>query len=271
MGRRPLGHLRRRTTVGPVRFMFSRRWALFAVVVVVLAYGCYLLGQWQFHRLQDREVSNSRAQQNLEADPAPVAEVLSVGRASEARDEWRRVQATGTYLADKTVVVRYQTRDGGSGVDVVTPLATDQGPVLIVDRGWMATGNVGTDTVETPKPPGGTVTVVGWVRADASGDAAAVSDQSTRAVSSQEIAKTLDLPVYGGFIDVAKEAPAPAEPLVHAELPDLGKGPHFFYGLQWWFFGLLAVFGFGYLAYDERKKLRATKPERSREPAVSGR
>ena len=28
--------------------MFSRRWAVFAVVVVVLAYGCYLLGQWQF-------------------------------------------------------------------------------------------------------------------------------------------------------------------------------------------------------------------------------
>ena len=36
-----------------------------------------------------------------------------------------------------------------------------------------------------------------------------------------------------------------------AELPDLGNGPHFFYGLQWWFFGLLAVFGFFYLAYDE--------------------
>ena len=44
---------------------------------------------------------------------------------------------------------------------------------------------------------------------------------------------------------------------MHAELPDLGNGPHFFYGLQWWFFGVLAVFGFFYLAYDERKKLRA--------------
>ena len=27
--------------------------------------------------------------------------------------------------------------------------------------------------------------------------------------------------------------------------------PHFFYGLQWWFFGLLAVGGFLYLVYDE--------------------
>ncbi len=37
------------------------------------------------------------------------------------------------------------------------------------------------------------------------------------------------------------------------ELPELGNGPHFFYGLQWWFFGVLAVFGFCYLAWDERR------------------
>ena len=37
------------------------------------------------------------------------------------------------------------------------------------------------------------------------------------------------------------------------ELPELDNGPHFFYGLQWWFFGVLAVFGFSYLLYDERR------------------
>jgi cytochrome oxidase assembly protein ShyY1 len=43
------------------------------------------------------------------------------------------------------------------------------------------------------------------------------------------------------------------------ELPDLGEGPHFFYGLQWWFFGVLAVFGFGYLAWDERRQKRRSR------------
>ena len=70
---------------------------------------------------------------------------------------------------------------------------------------------------------------------------------------------TLGGPVYGGFVDAEKESPAARTPLVRAELPDLGNGPHFFYGLQWWFFGLLAVFGFCYLAYDERKKMRAAR------------
>ena len=238
-------------------FLVSRRWALFAVTVVVLAYGCWWLGQWQFDRLQTRETTNSRTTENLRAAPAPVGEVIAVGRPASPRDEWRRVTATGTYVADRSFVIRYQTREGASGVDIVTPLRTEEGPALLVDRGWMKTGNVGADSVDAPAPSSGRVTVVGWVREDARGDAAAVADRSARAVSSVEMAKHLDTPVYGGFVDVEKETPAPRTALVRAELPDLGNGPHFFYGLQWWFFGLLAVFGFCYLAYDERRRLRA--------------
>ena len=244
-----------------MRFLLSRRWALFALTVVVLAYGCWWLGQWQFHRLHARETTNAQTRANLAAAPAPVADVLAPAREARTRDEWRRVTATGRYLPEQNVVIRYQTRDGASGVDVVTPLRTSTGPLLLVDRGWLQTDNVGADQVHAPAPPAGTVTVVGWVRVDASGDAATVTDRSARAISSVAIAqsldRTLDAPVYGGFVDAESETPAPATPLVHAEQPDLGNGPHFFYGLQWWFFGLLAVFGFGYLAYDERRKLRA--------------
>lgn len=258
-----------------MRFLVSRRWALFAVTVVVLAYGCYLLGQWQFHRLHDREATNAQTRTNLAAAPAPVGDVLHQGRPAPARDEWRRVVATGTYLADQSVVIRYQTRNGASGVDVVTPLRTDAGPTVFVDRGWMSSENVGGHTVHTPAPPPGRVRVVGWVRADATGDAATVSDRSARAISSVQIARSLGAsatgPVYRGFVDAERESPAAATRLVPIELPDLGNGPHFFYGLQWWFFGLLAVFGFFYLAYDERRKLTGGRQEpgpRTAEPVT---
>jgi cytochrome oxidase assembly protein ShyY1 len=240
-----------------VRFLVSRRWALFAVTVVLLAYGAYLLGQWQFHRLTERKATNAVTRTNLAAPAAPVDRVLAPGRPSGARNEWRRVSATGTYEAGESVVIRYQTRDGASGVDVVTPLRTDAGPRLLVDRGWFGTGNKGADQVDAPAPPAGRVRVVGWVRAGATGGAATVTDGSARAISSVQIAKGLPGPVYGGFVDVQSETPPPASPLVRTEMPELDNGPHFFYGLQWYFFGLLAVFGFGYLAYDERRKLRA--------------
>jgi cytochrome oxidase assembly protein ShyY1 len=230
---------------------------MFAVVVVVLGYGCYLLGRWQFHRLHDREATNTLVRHNLKVAPAAVDDVLARGRPAQARDEWRRVSATGTYLPDKSVDIRYQTRDGASGVDVVTPLRTRSGTSLLVDRGWMQTDNLGSAKVNAPAPPSGTVTVVGYVRVDATGGATTVTDGSARAISSTAIAHSTGLDVYGGFLDADKETPAPAKRLVKAELPDLGNGPHFFYGLQWWFFGLLAVFGFCYLAWDERRKLRS--------------
>ncbi len=241
-----------------MRFLFSRRWLLFAAAVAVLAYGSYWLGQWQFHRLEDRQVRNTQTEKNLSAPPAPVDEVLAPGRPVARADEWRPVRATGTYLPESSIVVRYRTRDGASGIDVVTPLETSPGgPLLLVDRGWLRTENAGNASPDLPAPPSGEVTVVGWVRADATGDSTAVDSASTRAISSRAIGATLERPVYGGFVDLVSETPEPAEPLSLADAPDLSEGPHFFYGLQWWFFAALGIFGFGYLAWDERRKARA--------------
>ena len=107
---------------------------------------------------------------------------------------------------------------------------------------------------EVPPPPEGEVTITGWVRADGTGDSTDVDDQSTRAISSVAIGEALDREVYGGFVDLRSEDPEADQPLTQVELPELDNGPHFFYGLQWWFFGVLAIFGFCYLAYDERKR-----------------
>jgi cytochrome oxidase assembly protein ShyY1 len=125
---------------------------------------------------------------------------------------------------------------------------------LLVDRGWVPTPNVGTSRPHVPPPPPGTVTVVGWVRISATGGATVVTDHSTRAISSAAIGPKLPFPVYGGFVDALSEMPKAAHPLVGPERPGLGNGPHLFYGIQWWFFAVLAVFGFGYLAWDERRK-----------------
>ncbi len=67
------------------------------------------------------------------------------------------------------------------------------------------------------------------------------------------------------FVDLLTETPEAGTPLVPADPPDLSNGPHFFYALQWWSFGLLAMFGFGYLAWEEatgRAELR-----RAQQPA----
>ena len=234
-----------------MRFLLTRRWLLFGLAVAVLAVGAWRLGVWQFDRLEDREQRNEWTRTNLQAEPAPVEDVLSTDDDVDPDQEWLRVRASGEYDAGATVLVRYQTRDGESGVDLVTPLVTETGTALLVDRGWVATDNTGDTPTDLPQPPAGEVEVVGWVRADATGRGIEVDDGSTRAISSRTIGETLDVPAYRGFVDAESESPAPEVTPERAELPDLGEGPHFFYGLQWWFFGALALFGFGYLVRDE--------------------
>jgi cytochrome oxidase assembly protein ShyY1 len=240
-----------------LRFLLSRRWLLFALIVVVLVYATWWLGEWQFHRLAERKASNAIVRTNLALAPAPVDQVLKPGREVPDTSEWREVEATGTYDTADTVIVRYRTRDGQSGIDVVVPLRTAGGTSLLVDRGWMQSDNEGTTPADVPPPPTGRVDVVGWVRVDATGDAASVQDSSTRAISSAAIGAALHQRVYGGFVELKTEDGKAAADLLPAEMPELDNGPHFFYGLQWWFFGVLAVVGFFYLAYDEWRSRRS--------------
>jgi cytochrome oxidase assembly protein ShyY1 len=259
--------------VRSLRFLVSRRWLLFLAVVVLLAYACLLLGRWQWHRLESKKANNAIIRTNESAAPVPVDQMLREGRNPDSSQQYAVVSATGRYDVAKTIIIRYRTDDhGAAGVDVVVPLVTSSGTALLVDRGWVATSNQRlTDPSQVPAPPSGTVTVTGSVRRDADGSSAQVVDDSARAVSSARIAPAIGIPLYGGFVDLKTETPAPATPLETADLPDLSNGPHFFYALQWWFFGLLALFGFGYLAWEEatgRADLRraqqpAKKPKRT--------
>ncbi len=98
------------------------------------------------------------------------------------------------------------------------------------------------------------MTVTGYVRADGTGSSTRIDDLSTRALSSVAAEPAIGHRTYGGWVHLHSEDPEPdaSQPvLTAAELPDLSNGPHFFYGLQWWFFGVLALFGFCYLLYDE--------------------
>jgi len=239
------------------RFLLSRRWVLFAVAVAILVYGTWWLGNWQFGRLQDKRGDNAVIRTNEHAKPTPVSDVLAVGTKVAERDQWRRITATGTYDVGHTIIWRYRSGDHSqNGVDVVVPLVTQDGTALLVDRGWMATDDQD-QPVTPPAPPSGTVTVVGWARPDATGKATSISAfgdlLGTRALASTKAAAAIGHPTYGGFVNLDTESPAPATALERVELPALNDGPHFFYGVQWWFFGVLAVFGFFYLLYDERR------------------
>lgn len=246
-----------------LRFLLSRRWIGFAVFVVLLAGVCIRLGFWQIHRLEHRLDANDRTREHFRMAPAPLNEALPRGASVDDDGQWMRITATGTYDVEHQVTVKFVTRDGAPGVDVVTPLVLADGRALLVDRGWLATKNTVDRPTDVPAPPLGSVTVTAWLRPDndAGDDAVRVNDGQIRAISSAGLAESVPYRLVGGYANLRSQDPAASRPLDREPKPDLGQGPHFFYALQWWFFAGLAVVGYFWFARVEWTERRATQDQ----------
>ncbi|MEI2818855.1 MAG: SURF1 family cytochrome oxidase biogenesis protein [Marmoricola sp.] len=63
-----------------MRFLLTRRWLVFAVVVALLAWLAVELGDWQFRRLDEREAANRQLATNLSSSPLPVSDLMRIGQ-----------------------------------------------------------------------------------------------------------------------------------------------------------------------------------------------
>lgn len=246
-----------------MRFLLTPRWIGFLLAVAVLALVCVRLGEWQWDKREERRESNVLVERHLAQEPVALDDVVPAGEAVGPDQEWTRVRATGRYDPAGQVTVKFVTRDGRPGADVVTPLVLEDGTALLVDRGWLQTDNTGRAPVDVPPPASGRVTVEGWLRQDsgAGREATLPVDGQVRAISSDAMAEALETPVRSGYVHLRDQS-APMTGLELEPAPDLGGGPHFFYGLQWWFFAALALVGFVWFArleYVERTQARVTR------------
>lgn len=240
------------------RFLLSRRWIGFAIFVIILAGSCYRLGLWQWHRLESRLAENKIITKHMKADPVDLDSVLTVGKPQTEKQQWTRIRVTGAYDLDHQITVRFSTRDGAPGADVVTPLVLASGAAILVDRGWIATTNNSMAPTNVPIPPSGSVTIDGWLRAN-NGDrqrANTPANGQVRAISSDGVQSFVPYKLYDGYLNLRKQSPASSAALAAEPQPALGQGPHFFYALQWWFFAILASFGWFYFAWVEERERR---------------
>src|SRR6478752_4399851 len=141
------------------RFLLRPKWLLFHLGVLLLVFTMINLALWQLRRLDQKRDFNAQVSSHQDATPRPVEDVLPVGFEGDPKDlQWYPVTATGTYRADEQVLVVNVSQDGAAGVDAVVPLQLDDGRLLVVNRGFVASG------VDVPAPPSGKVDVLGRLR-----------------------------------------------------------------------------------------------------------
>lgn len=253
--------------MGVLRFLTTRRWLVRILAGSALAAACVWLGLWQLDRNDERQARNAVIEANLGQPAVPVNEILAPGRPLAPADEWTAVRVSGRYDVDNQLAVRLRPRAGQPGVHVLTPLLTDGGAAVLVDRGFVAA--TGAEVPELPPPPPGTVEITGRVRAseDRGGPGGDPASGAIRYVDVDAIAEHLGYPLYGGWLEVTAEDPPPAVAPEPVPPPETESGPHLSYAVQWFAFATIGVGGFVLLVRAEAR-VRREDEERARSAPV---
>jgi cytochrome oxidase assembly protein ShyY1 len=248
-----------------LRVVLSRRWLTALAVATLFAAACLLLGQWQWHRHEDKLARADRIERHYLANPVPLARVIPRPGVSLPRDqEWTLVTATGRYAAQQLMLVRNRPNNGVFGYEVVVPLELADGTSLLVDRGWIPNGRSAAEPSPVPATPSGDITVTGWLRpGEPSMGRSMPTGQLASINLTQAQNETRATPLYGAYVIRRSETGAPGQQIAHPtalERPDTDQGPHLAYALQWWLaipVGFVLVFVGARREHLERAEVRA--------------
>ena len=243
-----------------------RRPAVLATVLLAAALvfaGFVALGLWQVQRLAWKTDLIARVEARRTAAPVPAPPPTAA--VTRADDEYRRVTATGRF--DHARATRVQASTAlGSGYWLLTPLRTDRGFWLWVNRGFVPLGDV--PLVQ----PEGDVAVAGLLRLSEPGGSllqhndAAANRWYSRDVAALGQARGLTGAVAPYFIDAVA---APGEGGQAWPRPGLTvlqfSNNHRVYALTWFAMALMVGAAVGWLLWDERR-LRRSAGEPARAP-----
>lgn len=225
-----------------------------ALLLIVLFAG---LGTWQVFRLQWKLDLIARVDARVHAAPvAPPARARWGGITAES-DEYRRVALSGAYLYELTTPVQALT-EAGSGYWLLTPMCTDDGQIVIVNRGFIA-ADPGARTAYAPRRAGADpcahagprTRVTGLLRVSEAGGAftrtndPAANRWYSRNVAAIAVARGLfgAYPVAPYFVDAAEGQNPPGSP----DQPAGGltvvnfHNSHLVYAITWYALALMVA------------------------------
>jgi surfeit locus 1 family protein len=119
-------------------------WAILIAVAGIAAASS--LGFWQLDRKEQKQALLDAYERAVVTQPEALNPDLPAPQASAMT----RVRIRGQFLAEPQLLLDNQTRDRQPGVRVWTLMLTDDGVVVLVDRGWVATSQ---DRSELPQLP----------------------------------------------------------------------------------------------------------------------
>jgi cytochrome oxidase assembly protein ShyY1 len=246
-------------------FLLRPGWIALALVVIAFTYLCFMvLAPWQLGKHNRTSRENHQIDYSLNTPPVALKTLLPQQNSSASDAQWRRVTATGHYLADIQVLARLRTVESKPAFEVLAPFVVDDGPTVLVDRGYVRPEE-GSHVPPIAAPPQQTVTITARLRdpePTAQGKEPFSRDgvQQVYSINTEQIAALTKVPLAGSYLQLVDDQPGG---LGLIGVPHLDAGPFLSYGIQWISFGIVAPIGLGYFAYSEIRVRRKEKQQQS--------
>lgn len=245
----------------------KRSTALIALLVALaLAFsGFTALGVWQLFRLQWKLALIERVDSRIHAAPVAAPDTAQWPDITAASDEYRHILLRGHFLPDHDVRVQAVTVLG-AGFWQISPFASDNGSIVLVNRGFVP--------ADWQSQPSGATEVTGLLRLSEPGGGflrhndPAAGRWFSRDVQAIATAKGLSN-VAPYFVD-ADAAPGTAPRLSPEGVTLAGSAPaawpqggltvvrfpnnHLGYALTWFVLALMCAGAAGYLLRDEKRR-----------------
>lgn len=242
-------------------FLLRPQWLALYVVVIAFAYLCFtVLAPWQLGKNTSTSRENAQIARSLEADPVPVTTALPQQDSAAPEEQWQQVTATGRFLPEGQVLARLRVIEADPAFEVLVPFAVEDGPTVLVNRGYVRPV-AGSQVPAIEPPPAGTVTITARLRdpepvPPGKDPFSADGIQQVYSINTDQISNLTGIPLAGSYLQLVDGQPGG---LGAVPLPRLDAGPFLSYGIQWIAFGIIAPIGVGYFVYSELQVRRREK------------
>lgn len=238
------------------RFLFTAKWITSFILCILASLLCLYLANWQMGRKVALDHKNNLIIENFDATAVPLDQVPGAFSEALPDQQWKPIQLKGHYVSGQQVLVRNRPYNGLNGFEVLVPFEVENGPTIIVDRGWMEAGfgDASKTAVKIPSPPEGNVTIEARIHSGESDTSRGAPEGQISSIDLKELGKMTHLDVAtGGYGLLARETPKPTQAPIIMDKPDLDTGPNLSYSVQWYVFAAMA-----YVVYfwSARQKVR---------------
>lgn len=239
-----------------------KRWSGWLALVVIFSIACALLSNWQFSRREEALAAMAQVAKNYDAEPVSIDEVASL-TSFELSNQWRPVKLAGHYLIENSVLIRNRPLNGQPGFLELVPFQLNDGRLIAIERGWLASQDNYLAPKRYPLPSPETQTIIARLRPseptlDRSAPAGQLATINIEAlIQSEGIKDRIFSKVYAR---IASESIPVAENPKPLSKPELDEGNHLSYALQWIMFALMAMAALYWGIKKEREAKSGFRP-----------